>query len=213
MQSIYCICHHSYCQQSTTQSICNKSLGTFSLPSCCVKLNGDGTAVAAFSFVKTFGTIALTIPHGSLISQKIFKTHLASFLHCNRSIPPPPPPIGDCSLTVHCSGASERSNCILPWQRKRPYPYSKFLLGHWCSDFSSGRKSQNSSGILSLWANQLINQNPPSQQEIAILTPTCTKPLINESFQLCASSPIHTLLWVSAPLEQPSWDGKSNCTC
>lgn len=41
-------------------------------------------------------------------------------------------------------------------------------------------------------ANQLIIQNPPSQQELLILTPACTKSLINECFQLCRRQPIHT---------------------
>lgn len=43
-------------------------------------------------------------------------------------------------------------------------------------------------------ANQLIIQNPPTQQGLLILTPACTKSLINECFQLCRRQPIHFYL-------------------
>lgn len=60
----------------------------------------------------------LTIPHGSLISLEIFKTNLASFLHCNRSTPPPPIPLDRWLTIVRCYGASERSeNWILPLEK------------------------------------------------------------------------------------------------
>lgn len=148
------------------------------------------------------------IPHGPLILLRIFTTHLASFPHCNRSISP------DRTLTiVRFYGALERAKCIFPRWRKRPFILTCNFFGVSRPTAAGFWNSQKPSGILSLWANQLINQNPPALQELAILTSIWIKPLISESFQLCRSSPIHTMLWVSTPLEERNWDGKSNCSC
>lgn len=58
-------------------------------------------------------------------------------------------------------------------------------------------------------ANRLIIQNPPSQQELLILTPACTKSLINECFQLCRRQPIHSYLafsfWPISTKETKWW--------
>lgn len=124
------------------------------------------------------------IPHGPLILLRIFTTHLTSFPHCNRSISP------DRTLTiVRCYGALERAKCFFPRWRKRPFILTCNFLGVSRPTAAGFRNSRKPSGILSLWANQLINQNPPALWELAILMSTWLKPLISESFDYAETAP------------------------
>lgn len=103
------------------------------------------------------------IPHGPLILMKIFTTRLVSFPHGNRSISPG----RKTDNGIRSRSAQERSKHILPQQqKKRPYILTISLWSetHCCSDSSSFRQSRCSLGILTLGENQLIIQNPPSQQ-------------------------------------------------
>lgn len=103
------------------------------------------------------------IPHAALILMKIFTTRLASFCHDKSSISPG----RKTDSGICCRGAQERSNAFCHNNRKKGHIFLQFPSGqqtHCCSDSSSFRQSQRSLGILTLGENQLIIQNPPSQQ-------------------------------------------------
>lgn len=102
------------------------------------------------------------IPHDPLILMKIFTTRLASFPHDKSSISPG----RKTDSGTRCRGAQERCRCIFATttEKKAIYPCNFPLVSRPTADSLGFRQSQRSLGILTLGENQLIIQNPLSQQ-------------------------------------------------
>lgn len=148
-------------------------------------------------------------------SPPLFDTHLLKilrsyFLNNNKQIS------HDRKLTLRRShDASGRSKWLLMPRRKPPIHLASrrirfyvtcgsilFLMSRPQLEWLSHIKQCKSAARWQAWrswkmrmrANRLIIQNTHSQQELLILTPACTKSLINECFQLGRRQPVHSYL-------------------
>lgn len=121
----------------------------------CAKLNRDGTAVAARSSAKHLKALRYDSTRSSYFDEniydgsRIFPSRPTAQFPPSRKTEPP-----RCPREIQTHFVTEKKA-------------SQFLSGQQtqcCSDSLSFRQSRRSLGILTLGENQLIIQNPPSQQ-------------------------------------------------